>query len=770
MSWKCTVFILVWALLLGLGKCQQGCSNIPDNLRFDCYPQGVANEQSCLNRGCCWTKPSIVDDEVPLDIPYCFYPNDYGYQLVNQQKTQTGFLLSLAKKGHAGPYGKDIENVAVDVRFEARNRLHFKVYDPNNKRYEVPIETPKVDTETTSPDYTVSVTNFPFGIAVKRKSTGTVLFNSSVGGMIFEDQFIQMSSLLPSSVLYGLGEHVVPLQLDVKWNRATLFARDQGGTPEGLTNLYGVFPYYISMENDGNANGVFLLNSNAMDVILQPTPAITYRTIGGILDFYVFLGPTPDQVVQQFTAVVGRPYMPPYWGLGFHLCRWGYGSLNGTQTVNANMRKYGIPQDVQWNDIEYMDKHLDFTVDQNKWGGLGDFVKKLHDNYHQYYIPIVDPGISSEQPQGSYPAYDVGLEMGVFINASTGGPIIGQVWPGKTVFPDFTYSETQVYWEQMLSQFRKLVEFDGLWIDMNEPSNMLDGSSKGCPANSPLDHPPYVPHVLGGALYIKTLCTSAKHHGYSHYDVHSLYGLTEMVQTMSALKKLRGKRTVVISRSTFASAGQHGGHWLGDNTATFNDMYLSIPGILNFNLFGVPLKPQHTPCCFPGPAAFGDDFARMASDVLMARYRLLPYLYTQFAQAHTLGSAVARPLFYEFPKDSRTYAIDRQFLLGPALLITPVLSQGSTSVKGYFPDATWYDSMDGSILQTSGGGGQQHTLPAPWDKINFHFRGGYIIPAQQPNITTYYSRQQPFELIVALSSSGEARGTCFMMTGNHSIL
>ena len=81
--------------------------------------------------------------------------------------------------------------------------------------------------------------------------------------------------------------------------------------------------------------------------------------------------------------------MPPYWGLGFHLCRWGYGSLNGTMTVNDNMRKYGIPQDVQWNDIEYMDRHLDFTVDNNNWGGLGDFVKKLHGQYHQHYIPIV---------------------------------------------------------------------------------------------------------------------------------------------------------------------------------------------------------------------------------------------------------------------------------------------------------------------------------------------------------------------------------------------
>lgn len=62
--------------------------------------------------------------------------------------------------------------------------------------------------------------------------------------------------------------------------------------------------------------------------------------------------------------------------------------------------------------------------------------------------------------------------------------------------------------------------------------------------------------------------------------------------------------------------------------------------------------------------------------------------------------------------------------------------KGSTSVTGYFPDATWYDGTDGSILQTQGG--KTHTLSAPWDKINFHFRGGYVIPTQMPNITTYY--------------------------------
>ena len=82
---------------------------------------------------------------------------------------------------------------------------------------------------------------------------------------------------------------------------------------------------------------------------------------------------------------------------------------------------------------------------------------------------------------------------------------------------------------------------------------------------------------------------------------------------------------------------------------------------------------------------------------------------------------------------SRSYSMWTEFTL-----LYLVLFKGSTSVKGYFPDATWYDGLDGSILQTSGGGGQYHTLSAPWDKINFHFRGGHVIATQQPNITTFY--------------------------------
>lgn len=791
----CSLGILGFILFLAqsslqITTAQPQCDNIANEYRFDCYPESDATEGKCNNRGCCWKKPNVLS--VPLDIPYCFYPMNYGYKLDSKEDTKFGYRLSLSRQGQGGPYGSDVEHLAVDVRLEEKSRLHFKIYDPANKRYEVPIRTPDIQTKSASLDYDVDFTDFPFGIVVTRKSTGTAVFNSSVGGMIFEDQFIQLSTLLPSLNLYGLGEHVEPLKLDVNWTLATLFSRDQGN-PEGMTNLYGVHPFYLSLESDGNANGVLLLNSNAMDLVLQPTPALTYRTIGGVLDFYIFLGPSPDLVVQQYTAVIGRPFLPPYWGLGFHLCRWGYGSVNGTRAVNQKMRDYRIPQDVQWNDIDYMSKHLDFTADPNTFGDLGKFVDELHSKYNQHYIPIIDPGISNTQPAGQYPAYDEGLELGVFVNASDGKPIVGKVWPGNTVFPDFLASVTQDYWQKLIAKFHTQIPVDGLWIDMNEPSNEVDGSLTGCP-DTKLNHPPYTTHVPGGNLNSRTVCMSAKHSDYFHYDVHSLYGYSETVSTVNALHNIRGKRTVVISRSSFVGSGQYGGHWTGDNNANWDDLYLSIPGILNFNLFGIPLVGSDI-CGFNGdttkelcarwtqlgafypfsrnhntigaksqdPAAFGDDFAKMAREVLLTRYTLLPYLYTLFAEAHVQGSAVARPLFYEFPKDPQTFSIDKQFLWGSALLITPVLKEGDTSVSGYFPDASWYDFYDGSLLQKSGS--QYHTLSAPWDKINLHIHGGAIVPTQQPDITTTASRKKPFGLIVALSTEGEAHGSIFSDDG-----
>lgn len=284
-------------------------------------------------------------------------PSSYGYTMGDVTTRANGFTATLTKSAPASPYGDDIKTLLLNVTFETAERLRVRITDPAATRYEVPIDMPIVPgTPPASASdmlYKVTTTANPFGVAITRVSSGEVVWNSTLGGFIYSNQFIQWSSLLSSQYIYGLGEHMAPLLLPVNWTRITLFTRDQG-TPPGYTNLYGVHPFYLNMEANGQAHGVFLLNSNAMDIILQPTPAVTYRTIGGIVDLFFMMGPTPEAVVSQYHDVIGHAVMPPYWALGFHLCRWGYNSLNQTRYINDAVRAYGVPQDTQWNDIDSM--------------------------------------------------------------------------------------------------------------------------------------------------------------------------------------------------------------------------------------------------------------------------------------------------------------------------------------------------------------------------------------------------------------------------------
>ena len=107
----------------------------------------------------------------------------------------------------------------------------------------------------------------------------------------------------------------------------------------------------LKQQNDCTWNLFFALQrATFLFTEVTATPAsgseparLTYKTVGGILDFYVFTGPTPSDVVSQYLNVIGLPYMPPYWGLGFHLCRWGYKSSDNMKAVIKRMRDGGFP-------------------------------------------------------------------------------------------------------------------------------------------------------------------------------------------------------------------------------------------------------------------------------------------------------------------------------------------------------------------------------------------------------------------------------------------
>ena len=176
-----------------------------------------------------------------------------------------------------------------------------------------------------------------------------------------------------------------------------------------------------------------------------------------------------------------------------------------------------------------MIRHLDFTYDQKTYPKLPEFVSNLH-KAGMKYVPMFDPGISANEKPGTYAPFDFGLQMNIFIRNSNGKPIIGRSHPGNAVWPDFTNPKAFLYWTKLFSDYHKSIEFDGSWIDMNEPSVFAEGSIYGCP-NTSLENPQYVPGAGSDELWHTTLCMSAQQKAGLHYDVHSLYGMTQAIAT-----------------------------------------------------------------------------------------------------------------------------------------------------------------------------------------------------------------------------------------------
>uniref|UniRef100_A0A8C2FUP8 Lysosomal alpha-glucosidase n=1 Tax=Cyprinus carpio TaxID=7962 RepID=A0A8C2FUP8_CYPCA len=750
--------------------------------RINCGCDRSLSRADCEARGCCYVPLHQSGLGGP---PWCFYPVRYpGYKMGPLLPTEKGQRATLARS--APSYlPRDIPTLQLDLMPETLGRLHLTLKDPASPRYEVPFVTSQSrgHKDIQNPLYDVDFQPDPFGFIVRRKSNGRVLLNTTIGPLLFADQYVQLSTSMASSVISGLGEHYTPITLDLNWTSVSLWNRDMA--PHRSANLYGSHPFFLVQEGDGQAHGVFLLNSNAMEVFLQPAPALTWVTVGGILDFYIFLGPSPQSVVQQYHEVIGYPMMPPYWSLGFHLCRWGYTSTNITRTVVQLMRQAKIPLDVQWNDLDYADQRRVFTFDLQRFGDLPRMVEEFH-QLGMKYVLILDPGISSASPPGSYKPFDDGLKRGILY-------LSNQVWPGPTAFPDFTNPTTQDWWTDCIRVFHSKVPVDGLWIDMNEPSNFVQGSVDGCP-DSDLEKPPYTPGVIGGQLNAGTLCVSAQQYLSSHYNLHNLYGS----QNHLTGEISESTRPFVLSRSSFPGLGRFSAHWTGDVRSDWEQLRFSIPGVLLFGLYGVPLVGADV-CGFGGdtteelcvrwtqlgafypfmrnhndrpnapqePFVFSQQAQDAMRTAITLRYSLLPFLYTLFHHTHSSGITVARLLFLEFPTDPDCQTIDRQFLWGSSLLISPVLEEGALEVTAYLPPGTWYSlhNVIPPLILSYYSKGQYILFPAPLDTINVHVREGSIIPQQVPALTTTASRRNPFTLIVALSVGNWAKGELFWDDG-----
>ncbi|POS73712.1 glycosyl hydrolase family 31 [Diaporthe helianthi] len=413
-----------------------------------------------------------------------------GYSASNVRATATGLTADLTLAGPAcNVYGDDLQDLSLEVTYETATRVHVKIQDPANSVYQVPESVFPRPAASTGDNGTsalkFSYVESPFSFNISRADTGEVLFDTSAASLVFESQYLRLRTSLPDNPnLYGLGEHSDPFRLNTNDYIRTLWSQDSYGIPNGA-NLYGNHPVYFEHRGAAGTHGVFLLNSNGMDVLINRTDDagqyLEYNTLGGVLDFYFVAGPGPLDVSRQYAEIAGLPAMMPYWGFGFHQCRYGYQDVYDVAEVVYNYSQAAIPLETMWTDIDYMELRRVFSLDPERFplDLMRQLVDRLHEN-NQHYIVMVDPATAYYD----YPAFNRGVEDNVFLLRDNGSVWQGVVWPGVTAFPDWFSQNISSYWNNEFALFfdpETGVDIDALWIDMNEPSNFA--------CNFPCDNP-----------------------------------------------------------------------------------------------------------------------------------------------------------------------------------------------------------------------------------------------------------------------------------------
>ena len=461
--------------------------------------------------------------------------------------------------------------------------------------------------------------------------TDEVVFDSIDRSLIMTDKYLEIGFRLPSTILFGLGQHNAKFLL--KEGNWTMWNRDRNGSPvatgQGNNQTYGTHPFLMCKTKNNKFIGMLFYNSNAQEVNIRfakdDKSIITYRTVGGILDIYYFMAGSADEVIKNYNNLIGRPILPPFWGLGYHQSSWEYNNTNDLKEVVKRYAEDEFLLETMWVDIPYMHEYIDFSVNKTSFGDLGKFVKELHGK-NMHFVPIIDAGISIKTAGDTANWYEIGKKRNVFIKSCRnpdlfGGSIVGSVWPKHAVFVDFFNPNATDYWKEGLNHLHDIVPFDGVWLDMNEASNSCKDENDEyigeCPPEDPdnfndivkrrlsnynvedfpvppesYDYIPYSPDKE--PLYKRTLSLDSYHYdknrgkNYIQYNTHSLFATQETMATSEFLQGKEGRKPFIISRASFVGHGQFGSVWTGDNEATEQDLKLSINQVMLFNIFGIP--------------------------------------------------------------------------------------------------------------------------------------------------------------------------------------
>jgi alpha-glucosidase len=535
---------------------------------------------------------------------------------------------------------------------------------------------------------------------------------------------------------YGLGEKAS--RLDKRRSSFVNWNSDTPGYTEGKDPIYQTIPFYIGLER-GIAYGIFFDNSyrSYFNFGHSSQQRAWFGAEGGEMNYYFFYGPSIKKILGRYADLTGHMPLPPLWALGNQQSRWSYYPDTMVEEVVNEYRRRDLPLDVLHLDIDYMNGYRVFTFDKERFPDPKGLSDKLG-RQGVKLVTIVDPGIKQPPDKNErYHSYDQGIEKNFFQHRRNCDLFVPRVWPGESVFVDFTMPEARRWWGDLHRAYTDN-GIAGIWNDMNEPSDFVDQTGK---------------NQLDVVSYDEGEKTT-------HAKNRNTFALLMSRATYEGLERLRpDRRPYVITRAAYAGIQRYSTMWTGDTNSTWESLGLNIPMFTSLGLSGEPFVGSDVggfigrgngellvrsyqvsflaPFCrnhkvIDGydqePWRFGKYYEDIIRKYLKLRYTLLPFLYTTLEEAHRTGVPLFRPLMLNYQDDESTYNIDDQFMIGDDLLVAPILKPDVTKRLVYLPAGSWYDYWTNKKYS----GGRMISVEAPLDTVPMFVRAGAIIPTGPP--------------------------------------
>lgn len=551
----------------------------------------------------------------------------------------------------------------------------------------------------------------PFSISFSNQH-GVLLASDKTMAVVKQGQrLIAHHELQKDDAFYGLGEKTGPMnrrgRAYTNWN-TDYFAYGVESDP-----LYASIPFYLGKTKAG-WYGLFLdcPGKSQFNFGASNHRFTTFTSEGGGLDYYVMTGENPAAILQTYTWLTGRMSMPPKWSLGLQQCRYSYYPEHELHSLADNYRNRGISADVLYFDIHYMEAYKVFTWHKERFPDPKAMHKRLAEKGFKT-VAIIDPGVKTEP---GYPVYESGKAADVFLKYPDGHDFQAQVWPGWCHFPDFTENEARQWWAGHVKQFMDS-GLAGCWNDMNEPAtwgqSLPDSVLFGLEGQK-------LPHPLA----------------------RNVYGMQMARATHEGMKSHNPKeRAFVLTRAAFSGIQRYAALWTGDNVASDEHMMAGIRLCLSLGLSGVPFTGmdvggfvgESSPALFArwisiasfmplfrihsmidsresDPWSYGEKTEAICRNYINLRYRLLPTLYSIFAQSTETGIPINEAMLLRHPDLEIPPAYSQQFYLG-SLLICPTESQ-KDATKVWLPEIPHYHLLTGKKHEPG-----EHWVHSPVDTL-----------------------------------------------------